>query len=140
MTDDEIGLSFFTEGDTSAPAGQPSVFGAVDQAEMIARIDAVTDDDLGSTFFGDSLQEVEVAATRAFDIGVRTLSEGPRSSDAAATAFSPGSAMAEPFAAPSGGATPVAAAPVTVVGPLAQDAVARRAFILGGPAAVRPGP
>lgn len=72
MKDDEIGLTFFTEGRPRSPEGMPSVFGTIDQAEILARIDEVQDDDLASSFFGDSLVEVENAATKVFDVGLRT--------------------------------------------------------------------
>jgi hypothetical protein len=38
-----------------ADAGKPSVFGYLDQEEVISRIDAGGDDDLSSCFFGDCL-------------------------------------------------------------------------------------
>ena len=48
---------------------EASVFGSRDQDQIIAHIDTVSEDDLSSTFFGDSIQEVEDAATRMFDVG-----------------------------------------------------------------------
>ena len=87
--------------------------------------DSVADDDLGSDFFGNSIDEVEGAATRMFDVGIRTVTN-----DAA-----PGASGA--FAAPSGDARPASAAPPAADLPAAlQDDAARRAFILGGPDAL----
>ncbi len=59
MTGDDIGLSFFTQHAPHTPSGKPSAFGPVDQEELISRIDAVDEDDLDSTFFGDSILDVE---------------------------------------------------------------------------------
>jgi hypothetical protein len=114
-----------------ADAGKPSVFGYLDQEEVISRIDAGGDDDLSSCFFGDSLQDVENAAARVFDVGVRDREES------GAQPTPPG-----PFGPPSASVS-AALAPVPAASgpdarkPLDQDAAARRAFILGGPAALR---
>jgi hypothetical protein len=107
--------------------GRPSVFGATDQGDMIARIDATSEDDLSSSFFDSSIQDVEDAAVRMFDIGIRTMTD-------------------DPDAAPKGFATRVPARPTTasvVHQPVAtrtalrlRDPDARAAFILGGPAAL----
>ena len=103
-----------------------TVFGAPDQQDMIARIDAVEDDDLSSSFFDSSLQDVENAAVRMFDVGVRTLIDD--------------SAPAAAFGAPATGGTRPAAA---VDQPVAlgatgrfEDPSVREAFILGGPSAL----
>jgi hypothetical protein len=102
----------------------PTVFGVKDQAEVISRIDAVQDDDQTSSFFGDSIDEVEGAATRMFDIGIRVVAgENPPTADA----------FGRP-AEPSGVATP---ARVDLPDDLA-DTDAHRAFILGGPRSLRP--
>lgn len=99
------------------PSPAPSVFRAPDQSEMIARLDAVEDDDLGSSFFDTSAREAEEAALRIFDVGIRTLVEEPGRQAAApeVPAFSP----------PGGGPAPDL-----------TDAAARAAFILGGPAGI----
>lgn len=109
-------------------AAQPTVFGVTDQDEMVAKIDAVADDDLSSTFFVDSMADVEGAATRVFDIGIRTITHD--APPTAAGAFA--SASGEPAA------TPVSSRPaeVTTSPRLQDDADAQRAFILGGPAAL----
>lgn len=127
MNPEELGLSFFTEHGSTTSSGQPSAFAAPDQDEVIARIDAVEDDDLESTFFRDSIVDVENASTRSFDIGVRML-----------TVDTP---LTAPVPATTEGidATPaVEASPLElpVVGRLASDNQARVAFILGGPSAV----
>lgn len=124
MTDEELGTP---RTPASRPAARPSVFGYVDQDELIARIDAVADDDLTSDFFGDSIQEVEDAATRIFDIGIQTVTEAGEP------------ARGGTFGTPrtgTGVATSTPAGPVTVCGELEDDTAARRAFILGGPAAI----
>ena len=114
--------------DDRQPAESGTVFGAPDQDEMIARIDAVEDDDLASSFFDSSLQDVENAAVRMFDVGVRTLID-----DTAPTAA---------FGAPAHGGTgpSVPSATDSPVAPGADGRVAdpsvRAAFILGGPQAL----
>ena len=130
MTGDDIGLSFFTQHGPIAPSGKPSAFGPVDQEALIARIDSVDDDDLSSTFFGDSILDVENAATRSFDIGIRTLG----------TTNPPPRPAAEPLTTAGIDASPAPArdpVEVPVAGNLSDDAAARSAFILGGPAGLR---
>lgn len=125
MNEDERGMSFFTEDGDDGPERKPSVFGSLDQGDMIARIEATDEDDLSSSFFGDSIQDVEDAAVRMFDIGIRTITdEAPESR----TAF--GTRPPEPEGTRADGALPVGA-----VG-LFADAGTRAAFILGGPAAL----
>jgi hypothetical protein len=139
MTKDEIGIHFFTGDEEPLKGNRPSVFSAVNQDEMISRIDKVDDDDLASTFFDDSMQDVEDAAANMFDIGIKTLTVDPRT-ERSASAFD--------GAPPS---SPEQSSGVTAhdkAGSSAKDAVPakeslqdpdfRRDFILGGPpAAVR---
>lgn len=137
MSDPDDGLGFFVEDAPSTTAHKPSVFGKVDQADMISRIDAVTEDDLSSTFFGDSIQAVEDAAMRAFDVGIRTLAHDGRTPAAAglsapAPALNPPAATVQVLAQGGGARTPAALSLL-----LAEDASARHAFILGGPSALR---
>jgi hypothetical protein len=112
--------------DERTPAESGTVFGAPDQADMIARIDAVDDDDLSSSFFDSSLQDVENAAVRMFDVGVRTLID-----DAAPTAA---------FGVPTSAGDRPASATDQPVAPGATgrfaDPSVRETFILGGPAAL----
>jgi hypothetical protein len=150
MRDDDLGLSFFMEDEPEVAKRRTSVFGPVDQDEVIARIDAVCEDDLDSTFFGDSLQEVEDAATRIFDIGIRTFGNVQSPSDQP-SAFAPAGGPApsvdgpprtgasppprvgsEPTASAAGPARP----PAVRFGTLEKDPAARRAFVLGGPVAL----
>lgn len=104
-----------------------SVFGSVDQSAIIAKLDANDDDDLGSTFFADSIQDVEDAAANVFDIGIRTLTVDPREAAASGTfgtAAPPAPAVPQAHGAASAGRT--------------QDSEGDRvkaAFILGGPEA-----
>jgi len=110
------------------PTEPGTVFGAPDQDDMIARIDAVQEDDLSSSFFDSSLQDVENAAVRMFDVGVRTLID-----DSAPTAaFGAPAAAGGPSARPTAADQPVAPG---AVGRFADPAV-RSAFILGGPTAL----
>jgi hypothetical protein len=114
-----------------------SVFGYVDQQDVISRIDATEDDDLSSCFFGDSIQDVENAATRIFDIGVGDAAQsdeprmdgpfGPAAGEATLVEEPP--TWLEPDSQPQGQQVPAQA-------PLADDTVERRAFILGGPSAL----
>ncbi|MDP1876761.1 MAG: hypothetical protein Q8M17_04275 [Actinomycetota bacterium] len=105
-------------------ADRPSVFGKVNQADMVARLDAVNDDDLDSEFFADSLSDVEHAATRMFDVGIAALAQpgAPRAG------FPQVAASAAPSLPPTS-----AAGDATVIARLAGDAAAQRAFILRGP-------
>jgi len=125
MTPDDIGLNFFTADQQSKEPAVASVFGAVDQDRMIAHIDDVEDDDLDSSFFSDSMKDVEDAATRVFDVGIRTLTDEPRTPRASSTF---GTAPPAQAPQPGGQAAPVSAAS------LQTDEKARRSFILGGPA------
>lgn len=103
-----------------------SVFGVPDQDVVIAQIDAVAEDDLTSNFFGDSIADVEGAATRMFDVGVRTLTDdAPPSPEAFGRA---------PTA--DGRATEAEADVPPGLPASLHSAAARRAFILGGPAAL----
>jgi thiamine pyrophosphate-dependent acetolactate synthase large subunit-like protein len=123
VTADEIGLHFFTADEKGNQPASASVFGPVDQEEIIARIDDVEDDDLDSPFFADSMKEVEDAATRSFDVGIRTLTDDPAGGRAAfGSSAGIGSHVAEP-----GAHAPISAEQ------LKQDDRARRDFILGGP-------
>lgn len=101
-----------------------SVFRAPDQAEMIARIDSVDEDDLGSDFFATSVGEAGDAAVRMFDLGIRTLTDEVPP------------AMSTPFdEAPRQGASVPEGQRHPLSADLADPAV-RAAFILGGPAAL----
>ncbi len=105
-----------------------TVFGAPDQQAMISRIDATTEDDLSSSFFSNSIADVEDAAVRMFDIGVRTLTDDANA-PVAAFGTRPDTRPAE------------AARGRHAVGVVAarnfDDPSVRMAFILGGPAALR---
>ena len=128
MSGDEIGPGRHADDERSGRPPRPSVFEVPDQGDVIARIDAVSEDDLGSTFFGHSIQDVENAATWVFDIGVRTLSDdGATTPSGTFGVPAPGPAM------PSSTASPA----VRMPGLLDDDPVRRGAFILGGPAALR---
>jgi hypothetical protein len=131
MSRDDMGLTFFTDDDPEKGKAKPSVFGAVNQDDMIARIDSTSEDDLSSAFFGDSIQDVEDAAVRMFDIGVRTMTEESDQSSGAAfgSSATPASRVPSFRAAPE---RPV----VRGAGALAGDPAARAAFILGGPLAL----
>jgi hypothetical protein len=124
VTDDEIGLHFFTADQKNKQPASGSVFGPVDQAEIIARIDSIEDDDLDSSFFADSMKEVEDAATRSFDVGIRTLTDEPPAGGGRPT-----------FGAAAGSTAGVDAAPHAPISgdQLKSDDQARRSFILGGP-------
>lgn len=105
-----------------------TVFGAPDQADIIARIDAVSDDDLSSSFFENSIQDVEDAAVRMFDVGVRTLTDD----NVPLAAFGSQAGQPSPSSArPSS----TSSAPQLAPGLEArfEDPAVRRAFILGGP-------
>lgn len=120
-------------GDQKAGDAHGSVFAVRDQSEVIAQIDSVSEDDLSSSFFGDTIAEVEGAATRMFDVGIRTLTQ-----DAPPSAHS--GAFAEAPTAPPGtnaAGSPAARGPQQARSArLQEDPPARRAFILGGPEAL----
>ena len=101
----------------------PTVFRVRNQDDVISQIDAVEDDDLASSFFGDSIDEVEGAATRMFDIGIRVVAgEEPPTPEA--------------FGRSGTGGPAASGATLELPSDLA-DAHAQRAFILGGPAGLR---
>jgi hypothetical protein len=106
-----------------------TVFQAPDQAEMIARLDAVADDDVDSTFFPAVPPAHEDAAARMFDLGLRTLAEAADAPPAG------------PFVEGAGGSEPVRHVDAGAVassrgGVDFSDPATRAAFILGGPAAL----
>ena len=110
-----------------------SVFAVRDQEQVIAQIDSVSEDDLSSTFFGDSIADVEGAATRMFDVGIRTLAH-----DAPPGAHS-GAFAGEPTGSPgttAAGSPAARASEPTTSAELQDDPQARRSFILGGPSAL----
>lgn len=102
-----------------------SVFRAPDQSEMIARLDAVEDDDLDSSFFATSARDAEDAAVRIFDVGIRTLAAEPGT-------------MAGFAERPASDERPTAAPPRPLGAVDFSDAAVRAAFILGGPGALPP--
>ncbi len=109
------------------------MFAVRDQGEVIAQIDSVSEDDLSSTFFGDSIADVEGAATRMFDVGIRTLAhDAPPEAHSGAFAGEP---TGSPGTTAAGSPAARASEPTTSVR-LRDDVRARRAFILGGPAAL----
>jgi hypothetical protein len=132
VTGDEIGLGFYTDDESQGRPGKPSVFGVPDQTATIARIDAVSDDDMDSSFFADSIQDVEDAATRVFDIGVRTIAHDGTTVEPVMSFGAPRPQPAATLLVPA----PLIA-PVRVTVPMGADEAGRRAFILGGPAAIR---
>lgn len=110
-----------------------SVFAVRDQDQVIAQIDSVSEDDLSSTFFGDSIAEVEGAATRMFDVGIRTLThDAPPEAHSGAFA---GESTGSPGTTAAGSPATRASEPTTSAR-LQGDSQARRAFILGGPAGI----
>jgi hypothetical protein len=109
------------------------VFGTVDQNDMIARIDSTAEDDLSSAFFGDSIQEVEDAAVRMFDIGIRTITDDPARSSSASFGTPPAAAAVGAPRVPVSTEQPVAAGADGHF----EDPAVRAAFILGGPDAIR---
>ncbi len=136
MNGADAGRGTFAE-EPRSDAPKPSVFAAVDQKMIIDHLDDVQDDDLSSSFFSHSIQDVEDAAANVFDIGIKTLTADPRPADEGRPF---GAASVAPFAPPTQAAVP----PPDVVPPTPQTAAQaaagleearRRAFILGGPAA-----
>lgn len=119
--------------DDPAPR-QPSVFGTVNQDDMIARIDSTSEDDLSSDFFGDSIQEVEDAAVRMFDIGIRTITDDPARTTPAAFGTPPAPPLAAGATRAVGGAEQPSAA--HAADGQFEDPAVRAAFILGGPGAL----
>lgn len=111
------------DGAPQPPEPAPSVFGTKSQDEMIARIDATSEDDLGSSFFDSSIQDAENAAVRMFDIGIRTITDEP-------------GAPAASFGTPAPAAAPTVARQPVAEGADGRfaDPATRTAFILGGPA------
>ncbi len=114
-------------------AARPSVFAVRNQDQVIAQIDSVSEDDLSSTFFGDSIADVEGAATRMFDVGIRTLAhEAPPGAHSGAFAGeTPGSRPTR-----TAGSAAARKAEQAASSQLQEDPQSRRSFVLGGPAAL----
>ena len=115
-----------------------SVFAVRDQEQLIAQIDSVSEDDLSSTFFADPIDEVEDAAMRVFDVGMRALTQGtPSQAHPGAFAVEPtGSSGTTAAGSPGLGQPAGHARKVILVARLEGNPEAQRAFILGGPVAV----
>ncbi len=110
----------------------PTVFGAPDQDEIIARIDSVDSDDEGSSFFAGHERELG-QAHRRFAEGVSTFTGVARAGDT-------DDARQEPGTAPSsrqGDGTSVTRSRETPTALPLTDPANRAAFILGGPDALR---
>lgn len=100
-----------------------SVFGKVDQEAVISRLENAAEDDAETSFFDRALTRAQPDADRVFQAGVEVMG---------------GLAPAEPSdgskaASPAGGGTWQS---VSYTGRIADDPVARRSFILHGPAGV----
>lgn len=111
------------------PESKASVFGQVDQAEMIARLEQAPADETETDFFQGALAAPQPQAARALAEGIRafTGTEPRAAAPAPVASEEPGIVVQE--AAQVGG-------PVTVVGRIGDDPAAKRAFILFGPAGV----
>jgi len=151
-----IWVNMSTRGDSQDAAPhdpRPStVFGAPDQEEMVARLDAVADDDLDSDFFAADVTDAQDAGARLFDVGIRTLTNevdaggGGSSTGPAGSPFvGGGSAGARDSNTDSRTARATAPAQGAVevtmeVGDAERidfsDPDVRAAFVLGGPAAI----
>lgn len=119
---------------------------------MVARLDAVADDDLDSDFLASAVIEAEDAGARLFDVGIRTLTnefdaggKGSASGPAGSPFVGAGSAGGRAIDADALTSRLVfperAAGAVTVEAEGAElpdfsDPAVRAAFILGGPAAI----
>lgn len=105
-----------------------SVFAAPDQDEIIARIGAVDDDETGSHFFDERLRTRQGDGRQAFEAGLTAFAGDQAASRSAPTSLTP----------PAGTEASTARVSTTVsVDELLGDDAARRAFILGGPSAIR---
>ncbi len=136
MNGDDVGRGTFAE-EPRSDAPKSSVFAAVDQKMIIDHLDDVQDDDLSSSFFSHSIQDVEDAAAHVFDIGIKTMTVDARPTDEGRTF---GTTASAPFAPPTQASPPppdvAPPAPKTAAQAAAGlEEARRRAFILGGPAA-----
>lgn len=125
-----------------------TVFGAPDQAEMVARLDAVADDDLDSDFFDAAVIEAQDAGGRVFDVGIRTLANEVDGGGRGSSSSPAGSPFVEMGSAGRGASDPDLRAPSVLLpehltdesdgaGSIDfSDPDVRAAFILGGPAAI----
>jgi len=93
--------------------GTPSVFGRVDADRVLTKPTEFGDDAMGSDFFAQALHAAHREAAAVHSSGVAAFT----GLDEVATFGATG--------------------PVSFSGSLINDAAARRAFILGGPASVR---
>lgn len=116
-----------TEREPDLPA-KKSVFGQVDQAEMIRRLVEAAPDETETAFFDEALAEPQPAATERLVAGIEALS--------GTTVAMPASSSvgAGPAILPAHPVEPLP--PVPVHGRIADDPDAARAFIMFGPAGV----
>ncbi len=114
-----------------------SVFSTPDQDDMIARLDAVQDDDLDSEFFDASVHDAADAAVGIFDIGIRTLAAGEQADDhASASPFQPSARPSQRVSSATTSPLAARAEPAGRRGADFTDPEVRAAFILGGPSAL----
>lgn len=109
------------------PEAPKSVFANVDQDAMISRLETADVDEEGTHFLAELVGGPREGADVAFDAGVRVLGGDVTRTEGSDEAERPAPELALPVA-PS--------APVTVVGSIADDPQARRAFIMFGPAGI----
>lgn len=110
------------------PSAKKSVFGQVDQAEMIRRLVEAAPDETETAFFDDALAEPQPQATERLVAGIQALS-GTTVTMPASTVPAAGPEILR--------AHPVEPLPaVPVHGRIADDPDAAKAFIMFGPAGV----
>lgn len=113
----DASIQFFAD----EPGSRESVFGSVDQSDVLSRLgDGAIEDDYADPFFDHSLLSSQVPH-RSVDVGIRTVVGGEASSRPSAT---------------TSGAPDDDRLGATVSPALTLDAVARRRFILEGPASL----
>lgn len=146
------GSPAFTSGAGPHDARPSTVFGAPDQEEMVARLDAVADDDLHSDFFTAAVTDAQDAGARMFDVGIRTLMNELDGDGSGRMTGPSGSRVVGGGSAGAGGAnadspTSRVTAPVQGIVEVTveiedaglidlSDPDVQAAFVLGGPAAI----
>lgn len=113
MSADDRGLDVFLNDETSTGPVHESVFRAVDQRNMLERLDAMEDEELSDGYFDSEFTSAQRASTSSLALGIRTL-------------IGHGEGTGERVSAGDGVTTSVPGVP--------DSARAHRAFVLEGPA------
>ena len=142
------GVELFTGHIGARPAAGPSVFGAPPEGDILDRLDAVTQDDIGSDFFSHGTPAIDDQARAAFRDSLAALDDGILVATQAEPALAP-QVLAPVSPVTAGPPTSPPAMPPAAGLPTAQArhdlppsrlSAAERDFVLHGPRIAAPSP